>query len=759
MDLYRVLRISLYLLAASGALALSIAEESFIPLLAVLLFAAAAFVTVDSQRIKPVRVEYALCLVLALLLYVVIPLRLEGKMDKLPATVAHVLCALQALLFFCPYSAPIFFAFCASALGLVILSGVMCPDVSLLIRIGCFAVLTAWTLFVHALWRAREIFNRRAAANRSTLHAPGAAAQFLPQRAFWQALRHVTGLACACLAGGLLLLCFVPHLNENVVNYLESFWETRSAVDDEPGIHEGRGRGEGILVAGPGGIVDDFKGNSIQPDQRLALRATFSKPLRDLAGKEGRIYMRTGAFSLRQNDRWLAEDPRRKVETHLPDGALQVSDPSVGKIVAERPEIKQEIRNLSKLNRTCCALGSITKLTAPVAVEQDNEGTLYWTENEQVDSYTLWSPPPLQESSLPDDAEAEHKNYLRYVRQTGLPAKVLEDVRRRALEITAHCETAPEKVRAILDYLRGEERYRYALDFPSVPLHEFILRLGGARGCGHCQRFASAFVVLCRLNDLPARLAVGFCAPVDERQMEAGAREISFKNSDAHAWGEVYFKGLGWAVCDPTPARAPGSVKTPPPVAAVPPPEAPNAPPPPQGFFEKLWNGLLHFNSREQRAMYNRLAKAVDGALGGAGATFAGETSSGWLGAFLAWATLGIFLFFFLQMLLRQGPKYKSAAPPLPPRARAAAAFYNDLLQVLARRGFLRRPEQTPREFAEVVVRRGGETFQPVFAVTAIFEQVRYGGAELSQEEYNRLQSALDVLREAAFLPANVSKT
>jgi hypothetical protein len=65
----------------------------------------------------------------------------------------------------------------------------------------------------------------------------------------------------------------------------------------------------------------------------------------------------------------------------------------------------------------------------------------------------------------------------------------------------------------------------------------------------------------------------------------------------------------------------------------------------------------------------------------------------------------------------------------------------------------VRQPGQTPREFAELVLKRGGDPFKPVMIVTEIFEAVRYGGAELSQDEFNRLQNALDTLRELTFLP------
>ena len=74
----------------------------------------------------------------------------------------------------------------------------------------------------------------------------------------------------------------------------------------------------------------------------------------------------------------------------------------------------------------------------------------------------------------------------------------------------------------------------------------------------------------------------------------------------------------------------------------------------------------------------------------------------------------------------------------LTPRAKAAVHFYNELLQLLARRGFTRREGQTPREFAEAVIKRGGAGYASVRIVTEVFEHIRYGGR--SPDE-NQLES------------------
>src|SRR5947209_7905346 len=106
MDLYRVLRISIYLLVASGAFAICVAEGSAAFLIGVFAFGGLAYLTVDSRRMKPVRMEFASAMALALLVYSLLPLREDSGWDHFPAAFAHFLCALQVLLFFTAFRGP-----------------------------------------------------------------------------------------------------------------------------------------------------------------------------------------------------------------------------------------------------------------------------------------------------------------------------------------------------------------------------------------------------------------------------------------------------------------------------------------------------------------------------------------------------------------------------------------------------------------------------------------------------------------------------
>ncbi len=74
---------------------------------------------------------------------------------------------------------------------------------------------------------------------------------------------------------------------------------------------------------------------------------------------------------------------------------------------------------------------------------------------------------------------------------------------------------------------------------------------------GFCEHYASAFVFLMRAADVPARVVTGYQGgeynPVDGF--------YAVRQSDAHAWTEVWIRSRGWVRIDPTAAVAPDRVE------------------------------------------------------------------------------------------------------------------------------------------------------------------------------------------------------
>ena len=115
---------------------------------------------------------------------------------------------------------------------------------------------------------------------------------------------------------------------------------------------------------------------------------------------------------------------------------------------------------------------------------------------------------------------------------------------------------APQLVEAVLNRLRTGG-YTYTLEpgiFGTHTADEFWFD----RKVGFCEHIASSFVILMRALDVPARIVTGYQGgelnPVD------GFWTV--RQSDAHAWAEVWMPGEGWVRVDPTTAVAPGRTGT-----------------------------------------------------------------------------------------------------------------------------------------------------------------------------------------------------
>jgi hypothetical protein len=122
-----------------------------------------------------------------------------------------------------------------------------------------------------------------------------------------------------------------------------------------------------------------------------------------------------------------------------------------------------------------------------------------------------------------------------------------ERVRALAHRITANATTAYDKARAIETWLGAHTQY--SLNIPPLPKgkdavdqYVFVDRKG------FCEQIGTSLVVMLRELGIPARLAVGYTP--GERNPFTGLYEV--KASDAHAWAEVYFPGVGWQGFDPT---------------------------------------------------------------------------------------------------------------------------------------------------------------------------------------------------------------
>ena len=112
-----------------------------------------------------------------------------------------------------------------------------------------------------------------------------------------------------------------------------------------------------------------------------------------------------------------------------------------------------------------------------------------------------------------------------------------------AEQITEGIDSPYLKAKAIKQWL--SENFEYMLE-PVIPPEDedFVAHFLETKQ-GYCSYYASAMAVLARCAGLPSRFVTGFA-------LEEG-REGVYKatGKTAHAWAEIYFKGIGWVEFDP----------------------------------------------------------------------------------------------------------------------------------------------------------------------------------------------------------------
>jgi transglutaminase-like putative cysteine protease len=102
-----------------------------------------------------------------------------------------------------------------------------------------------------------------------------------------------------------------------------------------------------------------------------------------------------------------------------------------------------------------------------------------------------------------------------------------------------------------------EQGFLYTLEPPLLGRDSVDEFLFGSKQ-GFCEHYASSFVFLMRAAGVPARVVTGYQGgeinPVDQYMI--------VRQSDAHAWAEVWLKDRGWVRVDPTAAASPARVES-----------------------------------------------------------------------------------------------------------------------------------------------------------------------------------------------------
>lgn len=315
-----------------------------------------------------------------------------------------------------------------------------------------------------------------------------------------------------------------------------------------------------------------------------------------------------------------------------------------------------------------------------------------------------------------------------------------------ARSVTDKSRTIFEKSRDIETYLK--KNYRYSLDVAppeaGTVMEDFIF----SRKTGYCEHFATAMVLMLRAIGIPSRLVTGY---VPEEWNRYG-NYYTVRQSDAHAWVEVYFPRSGWITFDPTPA-APGAsrgmgqtlaarIKT----ALVPLSQWMDA-------VKYRWDRyFIRYSFRDQMEIASEVQKKGSST----GQVFEKKMAGlkrffldrqGFLKVFAELALAGLLLSVWVAHFRRNGLQLLKQAP-----RREEILFYFTFLDLVSGKNLEKPPALTPLEFSvrvSNVLKTPGESFGRETAfLTDWYYRIRFSREEPTEVDRHAIARSLDAIRE-----------
>jgi hypothetical protein len=231
--------------------------------------------------------------------------------------------------------------------------------------------------------------------------------------------------------------------------------------------------------------------------------------------------------------------------------------------------------------------------------------------------------------------------------------------------------------------------------------------------------------IMLRIVGVPTRNVSGFAGG----QWNPVGRYYAIRSGDAHSWVEAYIADEGWVTYDPTPSA--GSQ----PLAR------------PNGNLSHLLDAMrlrwlkwvIEYDLGRQVGAIRRVEAWWRQRKPESTARW---RRPGWQYA-VPVAVFGLVLVASAFWRRRRGRDNPDGGPALDGARARASWLYQRLLLQLARRGHVKAPNQTAREFAGSLAAAGVRVADRVLEATRLYEQARFGGEVIGPAERARLEERL----------------
>ena len=382
------------------------------------------------------------------------------------------------------------------------------------------------------------------------------------------------------------------------------------------------------------------------------------------------------------------------------------------------------------------------------AVNRDSEGSVSVPRSGERLNYKV-----VSDRTLPN-ADRLRADQTPYPTEMGnylaLPNDLDPRIAKLASDITRNSSDRYSNAQTMESYLQNN--FGYTLEMKAggqQPLADFLFNVKE----GHCEYFATAMAIMLRTQGIATRIVNGF----QQGEYNDAADIWIVRQRNAHSWVEVYFpKEKVWVPFDPTPFAGQDSS-----TAAT-------------GLFSSVTKYLdaletywiqyfVAFDDQEQHSLVRTAQKtftdyqtktaiwvnALQEVLAGWWADLRGDNGFDTRLAAIAYG-IGYLIAAVIALLgfvwaYRKAVKWKVWST-LWNRFRAKAGtpvveFYERMLKILSKRGYVRKTGETPLEFA------ASSGIPEAVHLTERYNRVRFGEKGLSAEDKNEIEGLLRSLR------------
>lgn len=571
-------------------------------------------------------------------------------------------------------------------------------DISFGLAFVFFMMLTTWSLIFYQFRKEEEVKGR-------LILRESVKEVITPPFFFW-----TNTLSAITLLTTLLIFLFIPRIG---TGYLQSRMNQPQAM---------------------AGFSERVKLGSIGPiklDPTVTMRVELPQYRKEPAFP---LYFRGMTFDYYASGTWENTYPaatpleRTGFRFHLPQGPF-LTPSRQGTLLQQKISLEPIASTvLFAASQPLFVEGAITQVSA------DETGVFHLPQppRERISYQAVSLIKPL----APEDRRLSTISYPESIQTHYLQVEENPRLEALARQITENYDTVFEKIIAVQNFLT--KNYRYTLDVPPSrgehPIEEFLFE----NKEGYCEHYASAMVLLLRQVGIAARMVSGFLSG----EWNPFGKYLVVRQQDAHTWVEVYFSENGWTLFDPTPATpGRGSIAL---FSSY------------MDWMKTRWDRyVIHYSILDQVSLmrdgWNWLSTE-----------FPNRSSLSWNSSALrkipqwgiALVVVGIGILLVRNVLWsthRSGSLFG-------PREPQSTRTYLRLLKLLAKQGWKKKKEETPKEFAQRI-EPNGPLKKKVYKMTILYNRLRFSEDRENALMLEELQSLLEDLGTETIQPYVVPST